>query len=145
MATTGERPTPRSIPNRGLEDGIVRILVDRIAELEQNWEDQANRVADLEDRLTLMESRDRSRGSGQRALDDVTVKALQFMETHHPMKFTALTLAENLGMEEGANERMGSRLRTLHRRGLIQRFSRDGRTDTWSALAPEDRKGVSDA
>jgi hypothetical protein len=136
-------PRPGRPPvSTGLPDGIVRMLAERLDALDKRLDELSDAWAEQGDRVTLLEARDRSRGSGQRALSDEAVTAMRFMEQHYPMKFTALIIAENTGLD---NRSLSGSLRTLANRGLIAMISTEGRNALWQALPPEKRKGSTDA
>lgn len=135
-----DRPTPARLATP-MAEGVLRQFMEKVAALEDRLSATEAAHADLVDRVALMESRDRTRGSGRRALSDDAVNALRFMEQHYPMKFTALIIAENANLD---NKSLGSSLRVLASRGLISMISTEGRNALWQALAPEDRKDVSD-
>lgn len=133
-----DRPTPARLATP-MAEGVIRNFMEKFSELEDRLSASEAAHADLVDRVALMESRDRTRGSGRRSLSDDAVIALRFLEEHYPMKLTALIISENAGVD---NKSLGSSLRVLAGRDLITMISNEGRNALWQAKSPEDRKVV---
>lgn len=137
------RPTPARLATP-MSEGVIRQFMEKVASLEDRLDRQEGVHQDLVDRVALLETRASTQGTGRRALNDDAIEALRFMETHYPMKFTALTLAENLANGTD-HKRLGGQLRVMLTRGLVAMHSKpEGGTNMWSAVAPEDRKGRGD-
>lgn len=136
--TRSDRPnTARPAPTGQSLDGVVRMLMEKIGNLEDRLAVLVEDNADVVDRVALLETRANTKGSGGRALNDDAIEALRYLEKYWPMKFTAYSLGSNLETDD--HRRLGGQLRVLLTRGLVEIHTEPNKTALWSAVDPAKR------
>lgn len=130
----------------------IAVAVEYVAEREREAEEderEATRLAQVsaytrmgeilegfdDDLAAQMAARSAARSSDPRPLDEVSIATLTFLREHAALRFTALSISENLDGDV-TNEQVGSRLATLAGRGLVLQHKREGKQALWQA-APE--------